>query len=107
METLKQEKININNLNKQDLTGKQQNLIKELVIEFLKEGKSISVKVEEKQPDGILLSAKNGAKIPTINYHSTKHKIATNGILICKEMASDFVAVLLSRAFKMLRLLER
>ena len=49
METLKQEKININNLNKQDLTGKQQNLIKELVTEFLKEGKAISVKVEEKQ----------------------------------------------------------
>lgn len=64
METLKQEKININNLNKQDLTGKQQNLIKELVIEFLKEGKSISVKVEEKQPDGILLVGKEWGKDP-------------------------------------------
>lgn len=64
METLKQEKININNLNKQDLTGKQQNLIKELVIEFLKEGKAISVKVEEKQPDGILLVGKEWGKDP-------------------------------------------
>ena len=64
METLKQEKININNLNKQDLTGKQQNLIKELVIEFLKEGKAISVKVEKKQPDGILLVGKEWGKDP-------------------------------------------
>jgi hypothetical protein len=56
--------ITLSNLNKQDLTAEQQNLIEQLVIEFLKEGKAISIKVEEKQPDGIILVGKGWAKDP-------------------------------------------
>ncbi len=58
------QKITLSNLNNHDLTAEQQNLIEQLVIEFLKEGKAISVKVEEKQPDGILLVGKAWGKDP-------------------------------------------